>query len=108
MADFLVRRSDGFMYIDMDPDAELDLTWNWTKWLAKKSGVGTIATATVTVGAELTAVGSVALSGAFVTQVVKLGTGVIGGVYPAMCRIVTSDAVPVKDERTIMVTIKTR
>lgn len=91
--------SDSFI---KDPAARLDYSWDWTAWLADVGD--TISSATVTVPAGLTAVGSPVVDGGLVTQRVEGGD--VDGAYRLVCQITTVDGLI--DERKIDLTISER
>lgn len=91
--------SDSFI---KDPAALLDYSWDWATWLA---GVNdTISSATVTVPAGLTAVGSPTVGDTAVTQ--KVEGGDLDGAYTLVCQITTVGGLI--DERSIYLTIAER
>lgn len=85
-----------------DPAARLPYTWDWSAWLAEITD--TISSATVTVPAGLTAVGSPVVDGGFVTQRIEGGT--LDETYKTVCQITTTGGLI--DERSISLTIRNR
>ncbi|MFI6639934.1 hypothetical protein [Streptomyces sp. NPDC050504] len=84
-----------------DPQARLDYSWDWTDWLGASD---TVASATVTVPAGLTAVGAPVVADAVVTQ--RVSGGVLGEVYTLVCQVTTVGGLI--DERSIRLTIGDR
>jgi hypothetical protein len=76
-----------------DPDATLDYTWDWTRWLKADE---TITSQTVIVPSGITLISSGAEDG-FVTA--WLSGGVNGQTYTVTCRIETDQAR--EDDRSI-------
>lgn len=97
-----VYQSDGFPHIDADPNAIRNYAWYWTDWLLQE-GATTIQSATITVDAGLTKVGSAVVSGGGIVSQVISG-GVAGTSYKAVCRITTTSGL--QDERTIIIDVK--
>jgi hypothetical protein len=85
-----------------DPSALLEYSWDWAPWLAEVSD--TIASATVTVSGEITAVGAPVVSDTAVTQ--RVTGGVVGGACSMVCQITTVGGLI--DERSIYLTISER
>ena len=82
------------------PAARLDYTWGWSDWLADVGD--TISSATVTVPAGLTAVGTPVVTATDVTQRVVGGT--LDNTYRMVCQITTVGGLI--DERHIDLTIR--
>ena len=85
-----------------DPAARLDYTWDWSAWLAEITD--TISSATVTVPAGLTAVGSPDVTDTAVTQ--RISGGALDDAYTMVCQITTVGGLI--DERSIHLTISNR
>lgn len=85
-----------------DPSATLDYSWDWSAWLDEVGD--TIASATVTVPAGLTAVGVPVVAEDVVTQRVSGGT--VDDAYTLVCQITTVDGLV--DERSIYLTVSNR
>lgn len=85
-----------------DPAARLDYTWDWSAWLADVGD--TIASATVTVPAGLTAVEAPVVGSTAVTQ--RVSGGALSDTYRLVCQITTVGGLV--DERSIYLTIADR
>lgn len=85
-----------------DPAARLDYTWDWADWLADVDD--TIASASVTVPAGLTAVGAHSNTTTAVTQ--RISGGELNDAYTVVCQITTVGGLI--DERSIHLTIGNR
>jgi hypothetical protein len=85
-----------------DPAARLDYTWDWSAWLDEVDD--TISSATVTVPAGLTAVGSPSVTTTAVTQ--RISGGALDDGYTVVCQITTAGGLI--DERSIYLTISNR
>jgi hypothetical protein len=85
-----------------DPSALLEYSWDWSAWLAEVAD--TISSASVSVPAGLTAVGSPVVGEAVVTQRVSGGTA--DGSYTLVCQITTASGLV--DERSIFLTVSQR
>lgn len=103
MTDSFSTHADGFPHIDKDPDATLNYTWDYTRWLVR-AGAPTILTAVITPESGITLVGSATIVAGLVTQTIAGGTA--GESYKAVCRITTSNGLT--DDRTIVLDVRAR
>lgn len=102
-----VKDAQGRWVIPKDPNAVLDYTWDWTKWLTKIAD--TIASATIVLGggATITAAAPTHTTTA-VTALLSAGTVPVdpATLESATCRIVTAGGRT--DDRTIYLQIVER
>lgn len=85
--------------LTIDPNAVLDITWDWTDWLAASETIST-KTCTVTPASSIT-VGTPTETGGVVTAFVSAAT--LGTVPRVTCRITTSQGRT--DDRTFRFTV---
>ena len=97
-----VNRSNGQTIIK-DPDATLDYTIDWTKWLDLVSD--TIASKDIVVESGITLVASV-VDSTNKKVTIWLSGGTVGTTYSIACKITTNNSIPRIDERTFFVEIK--
>ena len=84
-----------------DPDAVLDYTWDWSKWLSASETISTATVVAVTPGISVlssSVVGS--------TVVAWIGGGTAGETYRVRCHITTNQSRA--DDRTISIRVEER
>ncbi len=95
-----ISYAGGLAFIDKDPEAELDYSFDWAAWLAEGEA---IASHSIIAETPLEVVTS-SSAGAVVTAFVR--GGVDATLLRLTCRVVTDSTPPRKDDRTLHLRIR--